>query len=278
MPQILIAGFLASLVLSGGDVTFEEAKADASKRAAWLESLLGRHLHDKDKNPQAMLHAWYYVVDEKQKSAAQEMLKAQYQAEKREFYFAREIQGIFALLESPAHRVVVWYRDSALAGSNSKAAILLVGDVFALAGEDEAKSVIEDYALAYVNLREAGLTVKGLELDASIPALKNVSNKSLLPVWSQAGQLVAVLTGARKVSDGFRQELIKQYLATHQLWSKQFAHEKKIYDDNNENALQKEIVDFLDVCFKTNHERILAAGYVHKLVSKETHEYALEKK
>ena len=56
-----------------------------------------------------------------------------------------------------------------------------------------------------------------------------------------------------------------------------FAHEKKVYDDNNENTLQKEIVDFMDVCFKTNQKRLEGAGLKHKLVNKETHEYSLEK-
>ena len=164
------------------------------------------------------------------------------------------------------------------AGAGSHTGILLVGDLFTLGGEEEAKSVVEDYALALVQMREAGLKVKDLELDANIPALKLVSNKSLLPLFAQAGQLEAILKGGRKVSDGFKSELTKQYLATHAVFGKMFAHEKKVYDDNNENTLQKEIVDFLTECFKADHARLEALGYKYTLTSKENNEYSLEKK
>jgi hypothetical protein len=140
-----------------------------------------------------------------------------------------------------------------------------VGDLFTLGGEEEAKSVVEDYALSLVVMRETGLKVKDLELDANIPALKLVSNKSLLPLFAQANQLEAILKGGRKVSTASRRTH-QQYLATHGLFGKMFAHEKKVYDDNNENTLQKEIVDFLDECFKFDHERFDKLGYQHKLV------------
>ena len=94
----------------------------------------------------------------------------------------------------------------------------------------------------------------------------------------QAAQLEAVLKGTRKVSEDFRKDVTQQYLATHGLFGKMFAHEKKVYDDNNENTLQKEIVDFLDECFKFGHERFDKLGYQHKLVNKDNHEWSLEKK
>ena len=278
MLQLVIATFLAALVPDPRAGTFDEAKADPSKRMAWLGQLLDKQVFDKEKNPKGILKAWYYVADEKQMAAAQDAIKARYKQDGREFYFAKDQKTLFAPLDSPARRAIAWYSDSVAAGSGSKSGLLLVGDVFALGGEAEALSVIEDYALAIVKMREDGLKVKDQELDANIPALKLVSNKSLLPLFAQAAQLEAILKGGRKVSDAFKKDLTTGYLGSHSLFARMFAHEKKVYDDNNENTLQKEIVDFLDECFKFGHERFDALGYKHKLLNKENQEWALEKK
>jgi hypothetical protein len=275
MLQLVLALLVAA---ESRAVTFDEAKADASKRMAYIGQLLDAKVFDKDKNPNGLIKAWYYVADEKQKAAASDDIKARYKKDGREFFFAKESASIFAPLETSARRATAWYSDAVAAGSGSKSGIVLVGDIFSLGGEDEARSVIEDYALQLVTMREAGLKVKDLELDANIPALKLVSNKSLLPLFAQAAQLEAVLKGTRKVSDGFKKDLTQQYLATHGLFGKMFAHEKKVYDDNNENTLQKEIVDFLTECFKADHARLESLGYKYTLTSKENNEYSLEKK
>jgi hypothetical protein len=259
-------------------VTFDQAKADPSKRAAYVAQLLDPQIFDKDKNPKGLIKAWYYVADEKQRAAAEEAIKTQYKKDGREFFFQKEAKAIFAPLDSASRRATPWFSDNVVAGSGTHAGILLVGDLFTLGGEDEAKSVVEDYALALVTLREAGLKVKDLELDANIPALKQVSNRTLLPLYAHAGQLEAILKGTRKVTDGFKKDLTQQYLSTLGLFGKDFVREKKVYDDNNENTLQKEIVDFLDECFKFNQERFGGLGYTHKLLNKDTQEYSLEKK
>ena len=89
------------------------------------------------------------------------------------------------------------------------------------------------------------------------------------------GAGVAALIIALAINAGFKADLTKQYLATHKVYSQQFAKERKVYDDNNENTLQKEIVDFLDCVWKDMHKRIEAGGLEHKLVSKDAHEYEL---
>ncbi|HEV3029427.1 MAG TPA: hypothetical protein VG457_17745 [Planctomycetota bacterium] len=275
MIPLLIATLFA---VGAAGPTFDEAKADPSKRMAHLAAHLDPLVFDKVKNPTGLIKAWYYVADEAQMAAAHDAIKAVFKAEGREFFFAKEVKNIFAPLESPVKRATPWYSDRVSAGAGTKTGILLVGDVFSLANEDEARSVIEDYALALIKLRENGLKVGELELDANIPALKLVSNKSLLPLWAQSGQLEAVMKGARKVSDGFKKELQAQYLATHTLYARQYAQEKKVFDENNENTLQKEIVDFLTECWKTDHARIESLGYKFTLTNKETNEYTLEKK
>ena len=275
MLQLVLATLLS---LETRAVTFDEAKADASKRMAYIGAILDKHVFDKDKNPKGDIQAWYYVADKDQRAAAEAAIKARYDKDGRGFYFQKELAGIFAPLDCAVRRATPWYSDQVAAGAGNHTGILLVGDLFTLGGEEEAKSVLEDYVLPLVVMRETGLKVKDLELDANIPALKLVSNKSLLPLFAQANQLEAILKGGRKVSDGFKTELTKQYLATHAVFGKMFAHEKKVYDDNNENTLQKEIVDFLDECFKFGHERFDKLGYQHKLVNKENHEWTLEKK
>lgn len=273
MLQLLIA----TLITAAGP-TFDEAKADASKRQAYLEATLNPWIFDKDKNPKGLIAAWYYVADEKQLAAAQEAIKAVFKAEGREFFYTKEVKNIFAPLESPTKRATPWYSDRIAAGSGTKKGILLVGDLFSLGSEDEAKSVLEDYALALIKMKEEGLKVGELELDANIPALKLVSNKSLLPLYAQSGQLESALKGTRKVSDGFKKELQGQYLATHTLFSRSYAQEKKVYDDNNENTLQKEIVDFLTEAWNADHKRIESLGYKYTVTNKENHEYSIEKK
>jgi hypothetical protein len=275
MLELVLATLLAADTRA---VTFDEAKADASKRPAYVAQILDPQIYDKDKNPNGLLQAWYYVADEKQKAAAEEAIKARYKKDGREFFFAKDVKSIFAPLESAVRRATPWFSDSVAAGSGSHSGIMLVGDLFTLASEAEVHSVLEDYALGLVKMREAGLKVKDLELDANIPALKLVSNRSLLPLYAQAAQLEGVLKGTRKVSDGFKKELTQQYLGTLGLFGKDFAKERKVYDDNNENTLQKEIVDFLDECFKFNQERFAGLGYTNKLVNKDTQEYSLEKK
>lgn len=269
--------FVASVLAVAGP-SFDEAKADPSKRLPHLHEHLDPLIFDKDKNPKGMIKAWYYVADEKQMAEAQDAIKAVFKAEGREFFFAKEVKNIFAPLESAARRAIPWYSDRISAGAGSKSCILLIGDVFALSNVDEALSDIMDFALPYIKLREEGMKVGDQELDANIPALKLVSNKSLLTMWSQSGQLEAVLKGTRKVSDGFKAELQKQYLATHNLFARQYAQEKKVFDDNNENTLQKEIVDFLTECWKADHARIEGLGLKYNLTNKDAQEYTLEKK
>jgi hypothetical protein len=275
MLQLVLATLIAAETAAP---TFNEAKADASKRMAYIGGLLDKHVFDQAKNPKGTIQAWYYVADKDQRAAAEAAIKERYTKDGRAFYFQKELPGIFAPLDSAVRRAVPWYSDTVAAGAGTHTGFVLVGDIFALGGEEEAKSVVEDYALGLVQMREAGLKVKELELDANIPALKLVSNKSLLPLYAQAGQLESILKGARKVSDGFKTELTQSYLATHSLFGKMYAHEKKVYDDNNENTLKKEIVDFLEECFKFDHERFDKLGFQHKLVNKENHEWKLEKK
>lgn len=277
MLQLVIAA-LAAFSTESRAVTFDEAKADASKRMAYVAQFLDHQVFDKDKNPNGLIKGWYYVADEKQMAAAQEAIKARYKSDGREFYFAKDVKSIFAPLETPARRALPWFSDSVAAGAGTKSGIVLVGDLFTLGSEDEAKSVLEDYVMPLVKMREGGLKVKDQELDANIPALKLVSNRSLLPLYAQAAQLESILKGGRKVSDAFKADLTKQYLGTHALFSRDFAREKKVYDDNNENTLQKEIVDFLDECFKDDHERFEKVGYKHTVVNKDSFEYSLDKK
>ena len=268
---------VATLMTVGGP-SFDEAKADPAKRMPHLAAHLDPLVFDKEKNPKGIIKAWYYVADEKQMAAAQEAIKAVFKAEGREFFFAKEVKNIFAPLETSVRRATPWYSDRVAAGAGTKSGLLLVGDVFSLASEDEARSIIEDYALALIKLKEDGLKVGELELDANIPALKLVANKSLLPMWAQSGQLESALKGTRKVSDAFKKELQQSYLATHTLYARAYAQEKKVYDDNNENTLQKEIVDFLTEATKADHARLEALGYKYTLTNKETNEYSLEKK
>jgi len=278
MLNLLLAALVACAAPGARAVSFDDAKADPSKRMDYLKAMLDPLVFDKAANPKGVLKAWYYVADEKQMAAAQEAIKDVFKAEKREFFYAKNEKKIFEPLETLARRATPWYSDRVSAGNGTKSGILLVGDVFGLSNEDELKSVVEDYALNLVKLHEDGLKVGDLELDANIPALKLVSNRSLLSLFAQSVQLESAIKGTRKVSEAFQKDAKAQYLATHTVYARMFAQEKKVYDDNNENTLQKEIVEFLAECFKTDHARLEALGYKYTLTSKENNEYSLEKK
>jgi hypothetical protein len=275
MRSLLLATLAAALLPRA--VTFDEAKKDASKRQAYLAQSLDKLVAE------GLIKGWFYQPDAEQAKKAKEAVRQVYKADGREFYFEKEYPNVLAPIESAAMRALPYYSEEYVAGSGGKGGLLIVGDVFALAGEDEVKSVLEDYALTVIKIRELGLKVKDAEgeereLDANVPALKTISHLSLIRLWGQLAQVENLLKGTRRVSDDFRKEAVKQYLASYRLFSTQFLKEKKIYDDNNENTLQKEIVDFLDVVLKTIQARVAGAGYQHKLVDKATQEHALEKK
>ncbi len=268
MLVTLLAGVLClSLTPALRDVTFEEAKKDPAKRKAYVEQATAALKAD--------VKGIYYMADEAQAAAAKVELQAQWKAEGRAFFFEKESKPLLALLENPSLRVLPVYREGAIAGSGSKSGVVLVGDLFSLASEDEVKSCVEDYAATVVKVREANLKVGDQELDANIPALKLVSHRSLIQTWSQMTQIEKILGGKRKVSDGFKADALKQYLGIHKVFGGHFAKEKKVYDDNNENTLQKEIVDFLEFIWKEMHNRLAAGGLEHKAVNKENHEYEL---
>lgn len=268
MVGMLLAGFLA-LAPAMQDVTFEEAKKDPSKRKAYVAQLSA--------GLKADVTGVFYMGDEAQAAAAKEAIQAQYKKDGRAFFFEKEYKPLLAQLESPSLRVLPVYQESAIAGLGKKLGIVLVGDIFTLANEDEARSCVEDYAISVVKIRENNLKVGDMELDANIPALKLVSHRSLIQVWSEMIQVEKILTGKRKVSDAFKADALKQYLGTHKLFSMAFAKEKKVYDDNNENTLQKEIVDFLTECWKADHQRVESLGF--KFVApKDGGDWTVEKK
>jgi hypothetical protein len=271
-----ILAFLA--LCQGAAVTYDQAKADPAKRAAYLEQKLGPLVFDKDKNPKGVLKACFYLPDEKQLEAAKEKVKAEYAKDGRAFFFAREFKTMETAVQSPVVKILAFYRNGVAAGSQGKEGILLVGDVFALASEEEANSLFDDYLPTYLRLAEDGIKVKDREVDTFVPALRQMSYTSLIPALAQADQLEKILKGGRKVSDGFKAEAVKSYLSTYSLYSKAYAKEKKVYDDNNENTLQKEIVDTLEFLRTHLHERFQGMGLEHKAVNKENHEYSLEKK
>jgi len=266
------------LLAAFGAPSFEEAKADPSKRAAYLEQALAKLVFDKDKNPQGLLKAWFYLKDPAQNQAAQEKLKAEYQKDGRAFFFAREFKAMEAGLDASPVKVHVFYRSGVAAGSQGKDGILLVGDLFSLGSEEEVRSVLEDYVGAYLRLAEDGIKVKDLEVDTFVPALRQMSYVSLIPALAQTAQIEKILKGERKVSDSFKQGALKGYLGTYSLYSKSHAKEKKVYDDNNENTLQKEIVDTLDAIRGHLHERFAAQGLDHKVVDKDNHGFDFQKK
>src|SRR5689334_3022693 len=114
MLQLVLATLLTADTRAG---TFDEAKADASKRTAYVAQLLEQQVYDKHKNPNGLLQAWYFVADEKQKAAAEEAIKARYTKDGRQFFFAKEVKAIFAPLETSVRRATPWYSDAVAAGS-----------------------------------------------------------------------------------------------------------------------------------------------------------------
>jgi len=138
--------------------------------------------------------------------------------------------------------------------------------------------VLEDYVATYVKYSEAGVKFGEREVDTLVPALKQMAFTSLIPALAQNAQLEAIATGKRKVSDAFREAATKQYLATYKAFVTDLQKQKKIYDDNNENTLQKEIWDSLEMVKAQLNASLDKAGLVHKEKDPATNEHTLEKK
>jgi hypothetical protein len=258
---------LAALLMVAGP-SFDDAKKDPAKRADYLKEALAK----------LPVKSWHFMPDEAQAKAGNDAIKADYKTDGRDFFFSREIKKIVAPLDAPALRVAPFYRESFDIGQNAKGGILLVGDVFALASEDEAKSVLEDYVATYVKFAEAGVKFGDREVDTLVPALKQMAFTSLIPALALNAQLEAIASGKRKVSDGFREAAVKQYLATYKAFIVDLLKQKKIYDDNNENTLQKEIWDSLEMVKEQLGASLAKAGLAHKETDAQTHEHVLEKK
>lgn len=271
--QILVA-LVASLAAQSKPVTFEEAKADPAKRPAYLEQIFSKLVYHKEKNPNGPAAGWVSAAE----SAARPRLLDEYKLDGREFAFEKELKTVLAGTDASVTRANVFYRQKARVGSGQHVGVILVGDLFALAGEDEVRSVVDDFLTATVTAWNNGLAIQDREIDANIPALGELADFIPIRVHALGVQLEAVLKGTRKVSDGFRAELTKQYLAAHKKFMQHLAKEKKLYDDNNENSLQKEIFDSYEFLRSTLHDRIAKAGYAHKAVDAAAHEYVLEKK
>lgn len=240
---------LALLAFAAGP-SFDEAKADKAKRADYLKAAIGG----------APLKGVFMLGDEASNKAGLDALKAEYKLDGREVFFNREIKKVVAPAELPAQRAVVYYREGLDIGAAQKAGILLVGDVFALSNEDEAKSVLEDYVGTFVKFAESGIKIGDREVDTLVPALKQIAYTSLIKGLAQNTQVTAILSGKRKVSDAFKAEALKDYAATYQLFLGDLAKQKKIYDDNNENTLQKEIWDSLEMVKEQLEKSLVVDG------------------
>ncbi len=270
----MMLAVLAALAAQAAPIKFEDAKADPSKRAAYLEQRLGRLVHHKEKNPKGVAAGWHVAAD----ASARQRLLEEYKLDGREYAFEKELKAVLGATDSPVTRASAFYRVKARVGSGQRQGVILAGDLFGLAGEDEVLSVVDDFLATTVRVWDAGLTIDDREVDLNIAALGELADFVPIRLYALSVQLENVLKGTRKVSDEFRRELLKEYLKAHQKYMTHLAKEKKLYDDNNENSLQKEIYDSYEFIRATIHNRFSAAGWVHKAANPATHEYALEKK
>ncbi len=284
---LIILGVAATPALSQ-DISFEDAKADAAKRPAFLEQVFGKLVHCKEKNPAGYVKAWYCVTDTAHKDSgchcaqcAREALMEEFKKDSREKFAEKEIKELFDSLACPAQRVRPFFRETSRIGYKKCEGILLVGDVFGLNSANEFKSTMEDYLAPYIKYHEEVLTLKDkddfdMELNPAIPILKDIAHLCLLNLYARTLQIEKIAAKERQVSDEFRKGAIANYLDSHKVYLKMFAKEKKIWDDNNENTLQKEIVDFLEFMQGHIYEKLKKAGFEHKVVNKATFEYTLE--
>ena len=264
-----LALILPCVLLLAAGPSFDEAKMDPSKRAAWLTEKLAKV---------GAIKGFYNMTDEAQAKAGQAALKAEYKEDGREFFFNRELKKVLQPIEVSSIKVVPYYREGIDIGQKAKSGIILIGDVFALESEDEALSVIEDYLAPFVKYAEEGVKIGDREVDMFVPALKNMAYTSLIKSLAQSNQVAAILTGKRKVSDAFRESAVQQYLTTYRMFNADLLKQKKIFDDNNENTLQKEIWDSLEMVKAHLVETLDKAGYVHECTDKATQDHVLKKK
>ena len=263
--KILLAAWV--ILVPQGEVTFDQAKKDATRRAAYLD----RHL-DAIRN---QVRGWYLVGDGEDRAKAKVALRTEFRTEEKLYDYKKDTGKILADLDAGRLRVTPFYFKDALFGERENSGVLLIGKLFDLKNEDEALSILADYLPTTVDFRENGLMFDDWELDTYAPALKSMSDVSLIELHSRAAQLEKIFNGARKVSDGFRRAVISRYQATYGEFMKDFAAQQKIWDDNNENSFQLEIVEFLEAYRDHLHERMEKQGYKHKTGNKAKNAYTL---
>jgi len=278
----LIVMACAAASARGQSISFEDAKkGDEAKKMAFLDQELGKLVFDKEKNPTGFVKAWFYVANPEHKAKAEEVMKEEFKKDGREKFYEKEAPAILKSLECPSSRILPFYRETAPMAQRKCQGYLLVGNLFDLRDEAEYRSLMDDYLLTYLRSREEGLKFKDAEdneqeLNPAIPILRDIAHASLLNLYARSVQMAKIAGKARTVSDAFRKAVVQNYLASHQLFLRQFKKELKIWDDNNENTLQKEIVDFLTFMRDLIYKELKKAGVAHKEINKDTFEYALE--
>jgi len=287
MRRSILALFLAgSATASAPPVSSPPRGGDEAEKIARLEGLLGKLVYDKEKNPAGLVKAWYCVPAAGHKGAgchcgacARQALLEEYRNDRREKQFEQELPAILKRLESPAERIVLFYGEKIVIGQKKRQGILLVGDLLGL-GEEEVRSALEDYLPACLKSWEEGMTFKEeeneMDLDAYAPATREIARTSLVNLHARSVQLGKIAGKSRKVSEGYRQAVVRSYLDSLRLFSAQHAREEVIYEKNEENTLQKEIVFCLRLAKKVIQGNLKKAGLEHRVVNKETHEYALD--
>lgn len=262
-------------------ISFEDAKkGDEAKKLAFLDQELGKLVFDKEKNPKGLIKGWFFMGSAAHKKAAEEAMKEEYKKDGRESFYDKEVPAILQALEVPATSVFPFYRETANMAQRKCLGYLLVGNLFGLQSEDELRSTLDDYALTYVKNREETMAFKDgdneQELNPAIPILRDIAHMSLLNLYARSVQIEKIAGKARKVSDDFKKAVAQSYLGSLKLFYRQQKKEIKIFDDNNENTLQKEIVDFLQFMSDYIQKNLKKVGVEQKAVDKENFEYTLE--
>ncbi len=262
-------------------ISFDDAKkGDEAKKLAFLDQELGKLVFDKEKNPKGCVKAWYYMANANQKAKAEAAMREDYKKDGREKSCEKEVTALLKSLESPSSRILPFYREEAPIARRKHQGILLVGDVLGLQDESEFRSTLDDYILSYLKSREEGMVFKDgdneYELNVYAPATTEIAHTSLINLHARSVQIQKIAGKSRNASDNFRRAVVRDYLDSHKLYHHQLRRQQKIFDDNNQNDMQKEIVDFLTFARDMIHKNMKKAGVEHKMVDKDAFEYSLE--
>jgi hypothetical protein len=163
-------------------------------------------VHDKRKNKDGFVAAWFYWPNEQHKKKAEERIKADLIADAE----GQKLNDYIAILDSylPSRKIYTWSRGAPV-GTVKDIFFLADKSIFELESEQDFFSTL-DYECAIAHARRHNIKIGDKPLD-----VKNVTTHffadHIINLYARNYQKVNIISGKRKVTAGFKAQMESAY-------------------------------------------------------------------